>query len=41
MKLILSSSDFINPYSKQVIINNINKKLSDNKAEEYNRLNKI
>lgn len=32
MKLILSSSDFINKYSKQVILNNINKELSDNKV---------
>ena len=32
MKLILSSSDFINNHSKQVIINNIDKKLSDNKV---------
>ena len=32
MKLILSSSDFINEHSKQVIINNIDKELSDNKV---------
>ena len=31
MKLILSSSDFINEHSKQVILNNIDKKLPDNK----------
>ena len=32
MKLILSSSDFLNEYSKQVIINNIDKELLDNKV---------
>ena len=32
MKLILSSSDFINEHSKQVILNNIDKELSDNKV---------
>ena len=32
MKLILSSSDFINNYSKQVILNNIDKELSDSKV---------
>ena len=32
MKLILSSSDFINKHSKQVILNNIDKELSDNKV---------
>ena len=32
MKLILSSSDFINRHSKQVILNNIDKELSDNKV---------
>ena len=32
MKLILSSSDFINECSKQVILDNIDKKLSDNKV---------
>lgn len=32
MKLILSSSDFINNYSKQVILDNIDKELSDNKV---------
>ena len=32
MKLILSSSDFINDCSKQVILNNIDKELSDSKV---------
>lgn len=32
MKLILSSSDFTNEYSKKVILNNIDKELSDNKV---------
>lgn len=32
MKLILSSSDFINAYSKKVILDNIDKELSDNKV---------
>ena len=32
MKLILSSSDFINEHSKQVILNNIDKELSNNKV---------
>ena len=32
MKLILSSSDFINEYSKQVILDNIDKELSNNKV---------
>lgn len=32
MKLILSSSDFINEHSKQVILDNIDKKLPDNKV---------
>ena len=32
MKLILSSSDFINENSKQVILDNIDNELSDNKV---------
>lgn len=32
MKLILSSSDFMNEYSKEIILNNISKELSDNKV---------
>ena len=32
MKLILSSSDFINKCSKQIILDNIDKELSDNKV---------
>ena len=32
MKLILSSSDFINENSRQVLLNNIDKELSDNKV---------